>query len=127
MNPRVSKDEPSGGSHSAEDVHCVHCGKVRPPSGAVGEILGCLFLVWTLGFCFPLGVWIFIGIFLIIALLVWHVYFSRRCPRCEQWQSYRAVRRWRQGRCVACGYDLTGNASGKCSECGRAIPASGQV
>lgn len=32
-------------------------------------------------------------------------------------------RRWRRrhGRCEECGYDLTGNVSGACSECGRAI------
>ena len=28
------------------------------------------------------------------------------------------TRRWRQGRCKACGYDLTGNVSGVCPECG---------
>ena len=34
------------------------------------------------------------------------------------------VRRWRRrknGWCVACGYDLTGNVSGVCPECGRVI------
>lgn len=32
-------------------------------------------------------------------------------------------RRWRRkrGRCAQCGYDLTGNVSGVCSECGQAI------
>ena len=29
-------------------------------------------------------------------------------------------RRWR-GRCVACGYDLTGNRSGRCPECGQRL------
>ncbi len=32
------------------------------------------------------------------------------------------LRRWRrrrQGRCVPCGYDLTGNTSGTCPECGK--------
>jgi hypothetical protein len=35
--------------------------------------------------------------------------------------AYRPMRRWRRrrrGLCVACGYDLTGNTSGACSECG---------
>ena len=31
-------------------------------------------------------------------------------------------RRWgREGRCIKCGYDLTGNVSGRCPECGEAI------
>ena len=29
------------------------------------------------------------------------------------------VRRWRRGQCVGCGYDLTGNVSGVCPECGQ--------
>lgn len=47
--------------------------------------------------------------------------------------AYRAVkslrgrldkeRRRRHGRCVACGYDLTGNVSGLCSECGSPAPS----
>lgn len=34
------------------------------------------------------------------------------------------VRRWyraRRGRCIGCGYDLTGNVSGVCPECGRLL------
>ncbi len=33
----------------------------------------------------------------------------------------RQRRRLKRGLCVACGYDLTGNESGTCSECGRAV------
>jgi len=31
---------------------------------------------------------------------------------------------WRRirGRCISCGYDLTGNRSGRCSECGEHVP-----
>lgn len=29
-------------------------------------------------------------------------------------------------RCLACGYDLTGNESGTCPECGRSIPLTAQ-
>lgn len=36
-------------------------------------------------------------------------------------------RRRRLGRCLRCGYDLTGNTSGVCSECGLSIPAEGRV
>ena len=34
------------------------------------------------------------------------------------WRSARAWRRRRRGKCVACGYELTGNTSGICPECG---------
>jgi hypothetical protein len=33
----------------------------------------------------------------------------------------RPYRRRRRGLCVSCGYDLTGNVSGICSECGRRV------
>ena len=32
-----------------------------------------------------------------------------------------AQRRRKRGQCLSCGYNLTGNASGVCPECGRAI------
>lgn len=32
------------------------------------------------------------------------------------------LKRRRVGHCAQCGYDLTGNVSGRCSECGEAIP-----
>ncbi len=42
------------------------------------------------------------------------------------WRSARGWRRRRRGMCVACGYDLTGNVSGTCPECGRGTePAAG--
>lgn len=34
----------------------------------------------------------------------------------------RCRRRRRQGKCLRCGYDLTGNISGTCPECGTAVP-----
>lgn len=36
-------------------------------------------------------------------------------------QRYVGRRRRRRGLCLRCGYDLTGNASGNCSECGQRI------
>lgn len=45
----------------------------------------------------------------------------RRWPRCEPW-AWRSVetvvedRRRQRGLCPACGYDLTANTSGRCSE-----------
>ncbi len=36
---------------------------------------------------------------------------------------YRALMgRYALGHCQACGYDLTGNVSGKCPECGAVVP-----
>jgi hypothetical protein len=40
---------------------------------------------------------------------------------------YVRRRRRRLGLCLRCGYDLTGNASGKCSECGEAVKAERRV
>ncbi len=37
------------------------------------------------------------------------------------------TRRWREsGCCTMCGYQLTGNASGRCPECGELIPSQEQ-
>ena len=37
------------------------------------------------------------------------------------WKRGEAKERARQGRCLKCGYDLTGNISGVCPECGTAV------
>lgn len=36
-------------------------------------------------------------------------------------------KRWTLGRCVVCGYDLTGNTSGTCPECGTRVNASADL
>lgn len=56
----------------------------------------------------PLGAWLLAGI-AAIAAARW----SRKRDLPEVWVA--------QGRCAACGYDLTGNVSGKCPECGTII------
>ncbi len=40
------------------------------------------------------------------------------------WLWHRDQRRIRPGRCPRCGYDLTGNTSGVCSECGERMPTA---
>lgn len=42
-------------------------------------------------------------------------------------RSWRAARLRAAGRCVGCGYDLTGNTSGACPECGLAISREGRT
>jgi hypothetical protein len=39
----------------------------------------------------------------------------------------REQRKVKQGRCSSCGYDLTGNRSGICPECGRALPLTEHI
>jgi hypothetical protein len=39
-------------------------------------------------------------------------------PGFAAFRGLRRFRRIRLGRCLACGYDLTGNVSGRCPECG---------
>jgi hypothetical protein len=41
------------------------------------------------------------------------------------WLTRRARGRDRPGHCVACSYDITGNTSGVCPECGAAVGANG--
>ena len=57
------------------------------------------------GFFFTIRYW-FIAL---IATPMWWI-LHRKWARQRQWA--------REGRCASCGYDLTGNESGVCSECG---------
>jgi len=43
-------------------------------------------------------------------------------PSLSVWIALRRARRIRRGRCPRCCYDLTGNTSGTCSECGTHVP-----
>lgn len=46
-------------------------------------------------------------------------------PAAAFWRRRRRLSRSRRGLCTACGYDLTGNVSGVCPECGNAVPQTG--
>lgn len=50
-----------------------------------------------------------------VAVAVLLVYWRRRVWRCAAW---RRERRIQMGLCPNCGYNLTGNTSGRCPECG---------
>jgi len=39
----------------------------------------------------------------------------------QAWRLFARDRRRAEGRCLACGYDLTGNVTGVCSECGQQV------
>lgn len=54
----------------------------------------------------------------LLAAVVWPL-FLRGCIR-----KRRRRLRARQGRCASCGYDLTGNESGVCPECGQPVESS---
>ena len=41
---------------------------------------------------------------------------------CALGMRVRRRTRWREGHCPGCGYNLTGNVSGACPECGAAVP-----
>lgn len=53
-----------------------------------------------------------------IVLPLWIPFFLIGIPTALLWRIDR--RRTRSGRCTTCGYDLTGNVSGRCPECGTA-------
>jgi len=50
-------------------------------------------------------------------LLALHV-LSLRCPNCGKWIRNTTLQRWKRGLCPRCGYNMTGNISGRCPECG---------
>ena len=55
----------------------------------------------------------------------WTLRWSWWSRRMERWTARREA--WQaQGRCVGCGYDLTGNESRVCPECGTKVEPSGQ-
>lgn len=63
------------------------------------------------GYSFPL--W--------LATIVFSVYPSIVFILMPLYRTHRCHHRRRRGLCVQCGYDLTGNVSGRCPECGQAI------
>ena len=63
-----------------------------------------------------LGAWI-------ITVPLWLLFSAVAIPTVALW---RVPRRGEQGRCRECDYDLTGNLSGRCPECGTAVASTGE-
>jgi len=59
--------------------------------------------------------------FQVLAMLSFHAYQDLR-DWIPIWRAMRLKRKYGEGCCMHCGYNLTGNASGRCSECGHAVP-----
>jgi hypothetical protein len=62
--------------------------------------------------------WLLAAVLCVLALLVWTPSMVRH---------FRRFRYRRANRCPRCGYDLTGNVSGQCPECGAAVRAQVQA
>lgn len=52
----------------------------------------------------------------VVIIPLWLIFALAVIPTCILW--YRERRRFPAGHCRSCGYDLTGNVSGVCPECG---------
>ena len=50
------------------------------------------------------------------------IFFGGVTAVCAVGPLYRRRRRRKRGECVGCGYNLKGNVSGRCAECGSMIP-----
>ena len=112
---------------------CARCGTRLPPAARPDAGAG-LFLLWVIGepvsalalLAVVAGSAALAGVVagVVVAVvggIIWWRLHPRRCRACGRWVSARQLRRWQRGECVHCGYDLTGNASGTCPECGSKI------
>ena len=54
------------------------------------------------------------GLLLLVGVVLLFLYRGQKEANAADWR--------REGRCQHCGYDLRGNASGVCPECGTVIP-----
>ena len=109
-----------------ELFRCKHCGEpVRSGRSGAGRPrwLGKERRFWGMVALLAVAGSLFAGTVIVpMAVLLVFVIFLRfypwRCSACDKWQTRSAFRRQRLGRCVHCDYDLTGNVSGICPECG---------
>jgi hypothetical protein len=60
---------------------------------------------------------VILGVVVCGGYVLWQISYARQLWRWMRWHE-SAQRCWR-GQCPGCGYDLTGNVSGVCPECGR--------
>jgi hypothetical protein len=62
------------------------------------------------------GYWIYRAPVRTVSVSLWMLFLLVALPTAYLW--YRDRRRFPRGHCQLCGYDLTGNVSGVCPECG---------
>ena len=78
-------------------------------------------LEWSICYLNPDSPWPAVPLWpFILCSFAWGLY--PFIPQYKRWQSHENER---QGRCNKCGYDLTGNTSGVCPECGMAMTERG--
>jgi hypothetical protein len=83
---------------------------VSPPSSAEPPSIVMRFESWTIQMSF----WVYAGMTSLLAAIATYGLIA---PLCRWW------RRSLHGCCRKCGYELTGNLSGVCPECGTAVKA----
>ncbi len=94
----------------------------RPPTGGGswlnGRVQWYYFSDRTVGW----DIWFAVSWWMPSALCVAYpaLFYARRAAA-----AWRRARRRKRGLCAHCGYNLTGNVSGRCSECGTPIPGAG--
>ena len=82
--------------------------------------LGCLVLYAFELTAIPVGA--ALGLFFVGLMMIgMRLFFYVQQVEPQYWQPRRVP----QGRCRQCDYDLTGNTSGVCPECGTAVPGRG--
>lgn len=124
---RASRSDPA--NPAREVFRCKHCREPVRRGGSGGRrprwlgkerrFWGAVALLAVAGSFLADTVFVPLVLLLVFVLFLW--FYPWRCPACGKWQTRRAFRRQRLGRCVHCDYDLTGNVSGVCPECGEKI------